>query len=561
MSELPGATPLADDDLPDAEILLSTCGGLILVDTESQTVSLVHYTAQEYFERNHKHELEEARWEHTGICLTYLALPNFSDGPCADDMAMSRRLEQYPFLTYAGRYWGVDIGALSDARVKILWPKLMSFLSAPSAVDLASQVENLPRSRYPLWSRSYPRKVPALVLAAGFDMPKVLERLITVGGHPVDVKGSDRVTALIHAATSGFADNVRVLLRHGAEIGARNRLEETALHKAASGGAEAVVRILLDSGADVNAHSLNYYTILMSGVSSGSVEVVRMLLRAGAELGPQTPWGESALTIALYNGQEEMATFLADSGAVLPRNPFGRRSSLIASRKGLSKLVGRLTADYEPVAAMPLRRQSSKVAGRLAEIREEEQGSCDTSKSTLIDSLTTAKLTHNEADEEEDYSGSLEGLPCYRAGFGKMFYMGEEIGKGSSATVYACRSFMTRVEHAVKVYRVDKWTRSSPKLRSLRNEVNFLQKLQEDLHPNILSMIDLYADYRQRRVCMVTELAAGGDLLEAIVKQGKLSEPQTRRVFRQLFSAIEFLVNPSFPPPPLSPVPIFPGLT
>jgi hypothetical protein len=292
MSELPGATPLADDDLPDAEILLSTCGGLILVDTESQIVSLVHYTAQEYFERNHKHELEEARWEHTGICLTYLALPNFSDGPCADDMAMSRRLEQYPFLAYAGRYWGVDIGALSDARVKILWPKLMSFLSAPSAVDLASQVENLPRGRYAQWSQSYPRNVPALVLAAGFDMPKVLERLVTVEGHPVDAKGSDRVTALIRAATFGFADNVRVLLRHGAEIGARDRLEETALDKAASGGAEAVVNVLLGSGADVNAHSSDYYTILMSGDSSHYVEVVKMLLQAGAEWG-RKPLGES----------------------------------------------------------------------------------------------------------------------------------------------------------------------------------------------------------------------------------------------------------------------------
>jgi hypothetical protein len=49
MLDLPSGTSLEDDDLPDGENLTSTCGGLILVDGESQTVRLVHYTAQDYF--------------------------------------------------------------------------------------------------------------------------------------------------------------------------------------------------------------------------------------------------------------------------------------------------------------------------------------------------------------------------------------------------------------------------------------------------------------------------------------------------------------------------------
>ena len=59
--ELPDHTPLEDDDLPDGELLTSTCGGLLLVEGEAQTVRVVHYTAQEYFERTHVQELEAAR--------------------------------------------------------------------------------------------------------------------------------------------------------------------------------------------------------------------------------------------------------------------------------------------------------------------------------------------------------------------------------------------------------------------------------------------------------------------------------------------------------------------
>lgn len=49
--DLPDDTALEEDDLPDADVLTSVCGGLIMVDNDSQTVRLVHYTAQQYFEQ------------------------------------------------------------------------------------------------------------------------------------------------------------------------------------------------------------------------------------------------------------------------------------------------------------------------------------------------------------------------------------------------------------------------------------------------------------------------------------------------------------------------------
>jgi hypothetical protein len=541
--ELPEGTPLEDDDLPDGEILTSTCGGLILVDAESQTVRLVHYTAQEYLERAHTQALVAARLSLANISLTYLTLPNFSDGPCQTDVAMARRLEQYPFLDYASKYWGEDIGTLTIPETEGLWPRLVSFVSDRAAVDVASQVQNLPRIRYSRWSQEYPRNLPPLVLAAGFDMPQILRRLITDEGHDIESRGTDQVTALVRAAACGLVYNVLILLQQGAELEAVDYLDETPLHKAARMGAEDVVKALMNAGADVNARSPDW-TTLMSAVSGGNVEVVKMLVNAGADLTAETLWGETALTIALKNGQEAITVFLADHGAVLPQNSAARRASTIASRNGNHQLARRLAGDYETVAAKPLERQTSTVIGGLAGIQEESEA-VDTSPSNTV----------SNAQPEPPGSGggnvmeTLEDL-SYQVGFQKRYDIGQQIGEGRYASVHDCYDRVTGVTTAVKIYVVDKWEGSDDKLQSLRREVAILRKLrdsEEEPHPSILKMIMVFADYRRRRLFMLTECADDGTLFDLITKKVALSEQETRTVFAQLFSALEFLVRFTHP--------------
>lgn len=94
----------------------------------------------------------------------------------------------------------------------------------------------------------------------------------------------------------------------------------------------------------------------MSVVSSGNIRVVNMIVQAGADLAAKSVWGDSALSMATRNGQEAIASFLADNGATLPRGPTGRRASIVASREVFQQLVSRLTIDYEAVAGKPLER-------------------------------------------------------------------------------------------------------------------------------------------------------------------------------------------------------------
>lgn len=108
---------LDEDDLPDGEILTGVCGGLVVVDGKSQSVRLVHYTAQQYFERTNQERLPSVKLDITKACLTYLMLENFADGVCLDDASMSQRLDKFPFLQYASQHWGseandIDLDAL-----------------------------------------------------------------------------------------------------------------------------------------------------------------------------------------------------------------------------------------------------------------------------------------------------------------------------------------------------------------------------------------------------------------------------------------------------------------
>lgn len=515
--QLPQWVALEDDDLPDVEILTSVCSGLILIDGESQTIRPIHYTVLQYFERTHSHKLTEARRNLTLVSLAYLTLPNFSAGICPDDTTMAERLEKYPFLDYAAKHWGSEGEHLADNFPSEIFYRLAS---NPTAVEMTNQAWSLGSARYSNWSQEFSRRVPVLVLTAAFSLPGILRQMV-LDGHDIEGKGRDGETALIRAAACGHAVNVRVLLDLGAAVEARDYMDETALQRAVRNGEEAVIRVLLAGGADVNTKTSSDWTALMSGVSSGSLETVQMLVEAGANWNAETVWGDSALSIATRNGPETIATFLADSGAILPRGPAGRRASIAASRRGLQRLVRRLTMDYDGIANRPLERQSSQIMRGLSGIRE-----------------TSGRQSEPQDDQFSDIMENLR----YNVGFLKRYRMFQQLGKGNFATVYACINKVTGVKYAVKVFQA----RGLMGYETLLNEIT---SMRENQHVNIVHLVDVFAEYTERTVSLVLEIALEGDLFNYIVGKKKLTEMETRKLFSQLFSALEYLVSLSYPPP------------
>lgn len=78
-------------------------------------------------------------------------------------------------------------------------------------------------------------------------------------------------TPLMEAASGGYADIVKLLIEHGANVNAKSSVGNTALTYACCGGYEDVVKILLDAGADVEHQNDNGHTPLMEAASCGHV--------------------------------------------------------------------------------------------------------------------------------------------------------------------------------------------------------------------------------------------------------------------------------------------------
>jgi len=114
-----GSPDLNTDNLPSIGTLLACCQGLVVVEKETSTVRLIHFTLQEYL-RAHPELFDTAHSTMAETCLSYLDSRQI--------MALSPvpfpHLQDTPFLEYSSLYWGVHAKRdLSDCA-KLLALKL-----------------------------------------------------------------------------------------------------------------------------------------------------------------------------------------------------------------------------------------------------------------------------------------------------------------------------------------------------------------------------------------------------------------------------------------------------
>ncbi len=211
----------------------------------------------------------------------------------------------------------VRLGADVNAR---LYGK--SVLSKAIEQKAGAQVQNFLRENGANeWVIS---KEEALEVSQGFwdenGKIKSVEEIKELLKKGADVNASDKYgdTALMVAATLGKLDVVKCLVELGADLEAKDGAGRTALMMVANWGKLDVVKCLAECGADLEAKDMHGRTALMWAATEGQIEVVKYLAECGADVNVKDEWyGETALMKAARDGNLDMVKYLVEEGAQL----------------------------------------------------------------------------------------------------------------------------------------------------------------------------------------------------------------------------------------------------
>ncbi|KAJ7602551.1 ankyrin repeat-containing domain protein [Mycena polygramma] len=365
----PGTTDLNRENLPDIDVVLSVCAGLVVINENDDQIRLIHYTTELYLQsaRVCASAFPRAQSDITTTCITYLSFGFEAISPA---LRQPMFLFTYnPFLHYAVEYCLSHAKGPPESEIK---PSLMLFLSNCS----------LWRT---LWTWKYggvPLPSDRLSLAATFNLEETLGYIIREDGF--------NFSALLHeAASCGATGVVRILLKSGVNVRAhglqchysisnapailsllindnfrakQDPQEGTlitkqgenilklliesgvsmeadggqALKAASDNGHMAIVKLLVEGGADVNA---NNGEALSDASERGNAEIVELLIKGGADVNANRAY---AMRAASRNGSTDIVKLLVEAGAYVDLN--GGEALSAASERGNKELVKLLIA-------------------------------------------------------------------------------------------------------------------------------------------------------------------------------------------------------------------------
>jgi serine/threonine protein kinase len=176
------------------------------------------------------------------------------------------------------------------------------------------------------------------------------------------------------------------------------------------------------------------------------------------------------------------------------------------------------------------------------------------STGTVTSEVAAPFADHAQSLRQGCYGTAQQARPLPRApqtngirlgGFGRfgpgedLHDIGEEIGFGSAARVFACRRINTGEDLAVKVINLQ-WLQlrgdRRKEMEKLNREVEILKHLR---HPKIVNLHMTY--WTENWFYLVMERVWGGELFQEIVKTKGLKEFEARHVFQQLLEGLSYI--------------------
>ena len=306
-----GDEELDFESLLDAGSLSSFCAGLVVINDQSNLVSLVHPTTQEYFEKHKEDLFPSANEEIATVCITYLCMRTFSDqGALATSEAFHQRWSLNPLLGYAAVNWGLHVRSSKSQQATELSLSLLRREKARLAATQALVLNTIgTRDMGTEWPGSH-KFVPNDMLE-------------------FDRFGSTFFLDSIHLASYfGLVDSVKVLLQEGCEVDTLDGLNGTSIHWTLIEAQQQMLDYLLDHGANPNREKYecslrrwpmisDFSTPLGIAAYNGDNRAIESLTEHGADvnLRGSYKWSLGALSAAFYGRNHDTVRLLLQKGA------------------------------------------------------------------------------------------------------------------------------------------------------------------------------------------------------------------------------------------------------
>ena len=269
-----------DEDLATEKSILSVCLGMLVALKTGSSVKLVHWSARQFLVKRLSLHDQATQLSIGKACLTYMSTADLIKGPCTSVSDLQTRLQRFPFLDYAARYYGAHIKPVEDGMLSELLTFLNDANVRHSSWQLLHFVFDIGSKSAEAMFSSVPGGASVIHVACYWGFSSVLKRAVAAseGSYVLGRPDSHGWTGLHWATSAGHEDMVKILLDARAEKEAVDQGGWTPLFWAALKGHAPIVRLLLDRGADAFRADNSGMTPLHWSVLSEAQEVTDLLL-------------------------------------------------------------------------------------------------------------------------------------------------------------------------------------------------------------------------------------------------------------------------------------------
>jgi hypothetical protein len=182
------------------EDLIGVCAGLVIIETESQIVRLVHFTTEEIFRSSPETWFPNADVQISKTCLVYLSFDAFQESNCSAE-EMKARVPLHPLLYYAVYYWYQHYREQHDLETENI---ALGFLKSPCGFVTSSSGDILILRKNKRWKRS------GLHVASSHGLQRLVAKLLEIGAEAYQT--DDRGWSPLARALERVQESVAILL-------------------------------------------------------------------------------------------------------------------------------------------------------------------------------------------------------------------------------------------------------------------------------------------------------------------------------------------------------------